>query len=95
MSYPAIDFLYLNEEDMIKAGVMNISDCIDTMEEVLKCLRVGDFMMGGKDGTSHGCMVTFPETSPFPNMPTNQGEDRRFMAMPAYLGGPFDMAGCK
>lgn len=60
MSYPAIDFLYLNEEDMIKAGVMNISDCIDTMEEVLKCLRVGDFMMGGKDGTSHGCMVTFP-----------------------------------
>ena len=95
MSYPAIDFLYLNEEDMIKAGVMNISDCIDTMEEVLKCLRVGDFMMGGKDGTSHGCMVTFPETSPFPNMPTNKGEDRRFMAMPAYLGGPFDMAGCK
>lgn len=95
MAYPAVGFLYLDEDDMIAAGVEDISACIDTMEDVLKCLRAGDFRMGGKLGTSHGCMVTFPDESPFPNMPTNTGEDRRFMAMPAYLGGPFDMAGCK
>ena len=50
--------------------------------------------MGGSNGFSHGCMVTFPESSPFPNMPVD-GPDRRFMAMPAYLGGKFDMAGAK
>ncbi|MBP3263450.1 tyramine oxidase subunit B, partial [Pseudobutyrivibrio sp.] len=31
----------------------------------------------------------------FPNMPIDEGDDRRFMAMPAYIGGPFDMAGMK
>lgn len=95
MSYPNIDFLFLNEEDMIKAGVKNMPACIDTMEEVLKCLVKGDFVMGGENHNSHGCMVTFPNNSPFPNMPKNIGEDRRFMAMPAYIGGPFDLAGMK
>ena len=65
------------------------------MEDVLKCLTKGDFVMGGENHNSHGCMVTFPNESPFPNMPKNVGEDRRFMAMPAYIGGPFDMAGMK
>ncbi len=73
MSYPAIDFLYLNEEDMIKAGVMNISDCIDTMEEVLKCLRVGDFMMGGKDGTLARVHGHLPRDFPFPEHAHQQG----------------------
>lgn len=95
MSYPQVDFLYLNEEEMIKAGVKDMPKCIDTMEEVLKCLTVGDFVMGGENHNSHGCMVTFPENPKFPNMPKNEGEDRRFMAMPAYVGGPFDMAGMK
>ena len=35
MSYPAIDFLFLNEEDMIKAGVKDMAGCIDAMEEVV------------------------------------------------------------
>ena len=93
--YPEVDFLYLNEQEMIKAGVKNMSKCIDTMEDVLKCLTKGDFVMGGENHNSHGCMVTFPNESPFPNMPKNVGEDRRFMAMPGYIGGPFDMAGMK
>lgn len=93
--YPEVDFLYLNEQEMIKAGVKNMPKCIDTMEDVLKCLTKGDFVMGGENHNSHGCMVTFPNESPFPNMPKNVGEDRRFMAMPAYIGGPFDMAGMK
>ena len=29
MSYPKIDFLYLNEEDMIQAGVLDAAKCID------------------------------------------------------------------
>ena len=95
MGYPEISFLYLNEEEMIKAGVKNMHDCIDTMENVIKCLNAGDYVMGGENHNSHGSQVSFPKESKFPNMPIDEGDDRRFMAMPAYIGGPFDMAGMK
>jgi ornithine cyclodeaminase len=94
MAYPVVDFLYLSEEDMIKAGVTDMKGCVDAMEEMFKLLKSGDYRMGGPNGNSHGVMMTFPAESPFPNMPTD-GPDRRFMAMPAYLGGTFDMAGMK
>lgn len=94
MAYPEVDFLYLNEEDMIKAGVKDMAGCVDAMEEMFKLLKVGNYRMGGANGNSHGCMVMFPESSPFPEMPVD-GPDRRFMAMPAYLGGRFDIAGMK
>ena len=94
MSYPEVDFLYLNEEDMVAAGVKDMAGCIDAMEEMFKLMKVGDYRMGGANGNSHGCMVMFPPSSPFPEMPVD-GPDRRFMAMPAYVGGRFDMAGMK
>lgn len=94
MAYPRIDFLYLSEQDMIKAGVKDMAGCVEAMEEMFKLLKIGDYRMGGANGNSHGCMVMFPEKSPFPEMPID-GPDRRYMAMPAYLGAPFDMAGMK
>lgn len=94
MDYPKIDFLYLSEEDMIAAGVKDMKNCVEAMEEMFKLMKVGDYRMGGANGNSHGSMVMFPEKSPFPEMPVD-GPDRRFMAMPAYLGGKFDMAGMK
>ncbi|MCO1604437.1 tyramine oxidase subunit B [Desulfosporosinus nitroreducens] len=94
MENPNLDFIYLNEEDMIKAGVTDMAGCVEAMEEMFKLLKIGDYRMGGANANSHGVMMTFPDSSPFPNMPTN-GPDRRFMAMPAYLGGKFDMAGMK
>ncbi len=94
MEYPKIDFIYLNEEDMIKAGVTDMAGCVAAMEEMFKLLKIGDYRMGGPNGNSHGVMMSFPAESPFPNMPID-GPDRRFMAMPAYLGGSFDMAGMK
>lgn len=89
-----IDFLYLNEKDMIDAGVLNMAECVDTMINMFKLMSDGDYIMGGANHNSHGVMLAFPETSPFPNMPVD-GPDRRYMAMPAYLGGEFDMAGMK
>ncbi len=94
MEYPKIDFLYLSEDDMIAAGVKDMKNCVKAMEEMFKLMKVGDYRMGGANGNSHGSMVMFPEKSPFPEMPVD-GPDRRFMAMPAYLGGQFDMAGMK
>ena len=94
MEYSKVEFLYLNEADMISAGVKDMAGCIEAMEEMFKLMKVGNYRMGGANGNSHGCMVMFPESSPFPEMPVD-GPDRRFMAMPAYLGGKFDMAGMK
>ena len=94
MDSTKIDFLYLSEEDMIKAGVMDMPACVETMEEVIKLINDGDYMMSGKNHNSHGAMVSFPDNPEFPGMPKN-GRDRRFMAMPAYLGGKFNMAGVK
>lgn len=89
-----IDFLYLNEEDMIRAGVTDMKGCVDAIEEMFRLMKMGDYRMGGANGNSHGVMMSFPEHPKFPNMPKD-GPDRRFMAMPAYLGGKFDMAGVK
>ena len=89
-----IDFLYLSEPDMIKAGVKDMSKCVDCMEDLLVTLNKGDYMMGGENHNSHGCMIMFPDDPKFPGMPKN-GPDRRFMAMPAYLGGKHQLAGMK
>ena len=89
-----IKFLYLSEPDMIKAGVKDMDSCVEAMEDLLLTLNKGDYVMGGKNHNSHGCMVTFPDNPQFPGMPKN-ADDRRFMAMPAYLGGRYQMAGMK
>ncbi|WP_058971094.1 tyramine oxidase subunit B [Type-D symbiont of Plautia stali] len=89
-----IDFIYLSEQDMIRAGVTDMAACVDTMEEMFGLLYHGDYRMAGANNDSHGAMVTFPENSPFPSMPKPTA-DRRMMAMPAYLGGNFCTAGVK
>ena len=50
--------------------------------------------MGGNNHNNHGMYIVFPKESQFPNMPV-AGPDRRFVAMPAYLGGRFDICGQK
>jgi len=87
-------FLYLDEEDMIKAGALDYGRCIDVEEEIFRLLSEGDYRMGGDKANSHGISMKFPKESPFPNMPLD-GPDRRFMAMPAYVGGRFNVAGQK
>ncbi|MBK4999748.1 ornithine cyclodeaminase [Pseudomonas sp. S31] len=89
-----IDFIYLSEQDMIRAGVTDMPACVDTMEEMFGLLYHGDYRMAGPNSDSHGAMITFPEHSPFPTMPKPTA-DRRMMAMPAYLGGNFQTAGAK
>jgi ornithine cyclodeaminase/alanine dehydrogenase-like protein (mu-crystallin family) len=89
-----LNFIYLSEPDMIKAGVTDMPSCVDTMEEMFALLHHGDYRMAGPNNDSHGAMITFPEQPTFPNMPTNTA-DRRLMAMPAYLGGDFKTCGVK
>ncbi|MFT6928251.1 MAG: ornithine cyclodeaminase/alanine dehydrogenase-like protein (mu-crystallin family) [Psychromonas sp.] len=89
-----IDFIYLSEQDMIKAGVTDMPRCVDTMEDMFKLLYTGDYRMAGENNDSHGAMVTFPENPEFATMPRHT-PDRRLMAMPAYLGGDYQTCGVK
>ena len=89
-----INFLYLSEEDMIKANVSNMPLCMDTMEEMFKLLYKGDYRMGGPSANEHGIRVSFPKESSIEGMPLAK-PDYRFMAMPAYLGGRFHSFGIK
>lgn len=89
-----IDFIYLSEPDMIAAGVTDMPQCVDTMEEMFILMQKGDYRMAGPNSDSHGAMITFPDESPFETMPKPTA-DRRLMAMPAYLGGDFQTCGVK
>ena len=89
-----VDFIYLNEQEMIQAGVRDMEKCIDSMEDMFVLLHRGDYRMGGENANEHGCRVSFPKTTTVEGMPTHK-PDFRFMAMPAYLGGRFKMFGIK
>lgn len=88
------EFLFLSEDDLLKVGVLDASKCVDTCEEVFGILSEGDYLMGGMNHNEHGLSIVFPKESPFPQMPL-AGPERRFIAMPAYLGGNFGICGEK
>ncbi len=88
------EFLYLNEEDMIRAGVLDSAKCIDVEEEIFALLGKDDYRMGGDKYNAHGMSVKFPKETDIPGMPVD-APDRRFLAMPGYLGGRFHVAGEK
>lgn len=90
MTGKAVKFLYLSEEDMIKAGVLNMEKCVETIDRAFKLVGWGDYLMGGPNENEHGLKIYFPIEKRFPNMPV-AGPDRRFMAMVAYLGGEFNV----
>lgn len=54
-----IKFLYLSEPDMIKAGVKNMDQCVEAMEDLLVTLNKGDYVMAGVNHNSHGAQVIF------------------------------------
>lgn len=90
-----VEFLYLDEEDMLDIGVLDSDRCREVIEEVLVLLSKGDYLMGGRDKNEHGIEVIFPKESEIQGFPLADVRDRRFMAMPAYLGGRFNLAGEK
>lgn len=95
MGYSKIDFLYLNEKDMIEAGVLDAAGCIETMRDTMALFGKKDFLLGGPNADEHGLQMNFPQKSDIEGFPLDDGPDRRFMAMPAYLGGRFHIAGQK
>ncbi len=89
-----IEFLYLNEQDTIDAGVLDAQMCVNNAEEVFRLLGEGDYLMGSATPECPWHGIDFPGGKRFPNMPL-AGPDRRFFSMVAYLGGRFDVCGNK
>lgn len=89
-----LEFLYLNEKEMLAAGVADMGRCMAAMEDMFILLNRGDYRMGGENANEHGIRVSFPKETDIEGMPTHE-PDKRFMAMPAYLGGRFRMFGIK
>ena len=90
----SLDFLYLDESDMLKAGVLDMSRCVQSIDDMFHTMGEGDYLMGSPSENHHGMMIWFPINERVGKMPV-AGPDRRFMAMPAYLGGRFYICGNK
>jgi len=89
-----VKFLYLSQEDMIEAGVLDMHKCVEVIDEAFKLMAKGDYLFGGPGGNEHGIRIFFPKTARGPHMPV-AGPDRRFMALVGYLGGGFNVCGEK
>ncbi len=89
-----LNFLFLTEEEAVQAGAKDMAHCIEVMDEVFQLMGEGDYIMGNPNHNAHGIKIYFPKETKFPNMPV-KGPDRRFMALPAYLGGRYNCCGQK
>jgi len=89
-----LEFLFLSQEDMIEAGVLDMHNCVDVMDKAFRLLGEGDYLMGGPSQNHHGMKMYFPKEPRGPRMPV-AGPDRRFMALIAYLGGEYNVCGTK
>ncbi|GAA6394266.1 tyramine oxidase subunit B [Clostridiales bacterium] len=94
MSDTKLECLMLSEPDLIEAGVLNMKQCVRTMEEVFHLYSQGDFLMAGPHEKDHGALIQFPTQKRIFNMPDDT-PDRRYMAMVGYLGGRFHVLGGK
>lgn len=88
------DFLYLSEQDTIKAGLLDMSHSVNNAEDVFRLVTQGDYLMGGPTRNEHGQRICFPPEPQAPGMPA-AAPGYSFMAMPAYVGGRFHICGEK
>lgn len=76
--------LYISEEEIKNLLSDDLLWTVDTMEEMFATMETGNYSLGGS-GYSHGMRMQYPM----------EGEDNLFIAMPGYLGAPFDVTGVK
>ena len=57
MEEEGLQFLYLSEPDMLEAGVLDMKQCVKTIEDMFRLAGKGDYIMGGPKRDSHGIML--------------------------------------
>lgn len=89
-----VELRFLSQEDAIEAGVVDMEQCLETMEYVFELFNHGRVLMGDQGQHMHGHVTTFPgELEQSDGL--EGGPDRRFSAMPAYVGGDIHKMGIK
>lgn len=78
--------LYLSDGEIAKMLIGNMPEVVETIREMFRVLDSGEYVMGGRNGASHGTRISYNNKS---------GNQRLFIAMPGYLGGKFNCAGIK
>lgn len=76
------EILYLSQEDVIACGGMSMKKAMEDLEEVFRLFDEGDCILPGK------IVMKRPE-------PNSEETTGRINAMPAYIGGKFNMSGIK
>lgn len=85
---------FLSQEATIACGVTDMDECVETISDAFDLHARGRTLMGGDGSLTHGQILNWPADSPDPQMPP-AGPDRRFAAMPAYVGGDVYRVGVK
>jgi len=83
----SLSFLFLSQEDVIECGGLDARKCVETIDKTFKLHAKGETLMGGPSRHEHGILLSWPGV--------NISTGKRMMAMPAWVGGEFNMAGCK
>ncbi len=76
------EFIYLNQEDIIKAGGLNMKICMEAVEYALKCHVSGETILPDKVILRWGDVYS-------------EDTEGLINAMPGYLGGDINLAGVK
>src|SRR3954464_7640652 len=76
-------FRYLSQEDVVAAGGLDMAAIVDVIERAFRVKAEGRVFMPPK------VMITWSDE------PGTEEKHGRIMAMPAYVGGRFDVAGLK
>ena len=77
------EFVFLSQEDVVAAGGTDMAAMVDVIERAFRVKAAGEVRM------PHKAMITWADE------PGTEERDGRIMAMPAYVGGEFDVAGLK
>ena len=80
---PRTEFLYLSQEDVVAAGGLDMAAVVGVIEQAFLTKARGEVFMPPK------VMITWSDE------PGTEEKHGRIMAMPAYVGGEFDVAGLK
>jgi N-[(2S)-2-amino-2-carboxyethyl]-L-glutamate dehydrogenase len=83
MPGPDTSFRYLSQEDVVAAGGLDMAAVVDVIERAFRVKADGQVVMPPK------VMITWSDE------PGTEELHGRIMAMPAYVGGEFDVAGLK
>ena len=89
-----VELRFCSQEEGLEAGLADMDHCVETIDYVFGLYNDGRVLMGNPGHDMHGHVTSFPgNLSNAAGL--ESGPDRRFSAMPAYVGGDIHKMGIK